>query len=86
MDKKLQRIGLDYRVHAGFYHLMFQESQPSRNEDKLGLTVIERLEATLTPLIEQGKEFLLLVTLPEALLVVSLPITLIKNIQAVSSV
>ena len=53
--RSCKRIGLNYRVHAGFYHLMFQESQPSRNEDKLGQTVIERLETTLIPLLEQGK-------------------------------
>ncbi|CAH6853561.1 Lipase [Vibrio chagasii] len=53
--RSCKRIGLNYRVHAGFYHLMFQESQPSRNEDKLGLSVIERLESVLIPLLEQGK-------------------------------
>ena len=50
-----QRIGLNYRVHAGFYHLIFQESQPSCNEDKLGQTVVERLETTLISLLEQHK-------------------------------
>ena len=34
--RSCKRIGLNYRVHAGFYHLMFQESQPSRNETNLG--------------------------------------------------
>ena len=50
-----RKLGLNYRIHAGFYHLLFQESMPSRNEDRLGLNVIQRLEATLVPFIEQGK-------------------------------
>ena len=50
-----RKLGLNYRIHAGFYHLLFQESMPSRNEDRLGLNVIQRLEATLIPFIEQGK-------------------------------
>ncbi len=48
-------LNLDYRIHAGFYYLLHQESQPSRNEDKLGSSVYERLETTLEPLIKQGK-------------------------------
>ncbi|MCV5744733.1 hypothetical protein OFN42_31495, partial [Escherichia coli] len=44
--RSCRRLGLNYRIHAGFYHLLFQESLPSRNEDRLGLSVIERLEAT----------------------------------------
>ncbi|WP_117234095.1 lipase family protein [Vibrio maerlii] len=48
-------IGLNYRIHAGFYYLLFQESQPSRNDDKLGLSVFERLESTLQPLLAKGK-------------------------------
>ncbi|HHG3543845.1 TPA: lipase [Vibrio parahaemolyticus] len=53
--RSCRRLGLNYRIHAGFYHLLFQESLPSRNEDRLGLNVIERLEATVVPLILQGK-------------------------------
>ncbi|EJG1918291.1 lipase, partial [Vibrio parahaemolyticus] len=53
--RSCRRLGLNYRIHAGFYHLLFQESLPSRNEDRLGLSVIERLEATVVPLILQGK-------------------------------
>ncbi|MDF5371965.1 lipase, partial [Vibrio parahaemolyticus] len=53
--RSCRRLGLNYRIHAGFYHLLFQESLPSRNEDRLGLTVIERLEGIVVPLILRGK-------------------------------
>ncbi|EGR0793616.1 lipase [Vibrio cholerae] len=53
--RNCRHLGLQYRIHAGFYHLLHQESQPSRNQDTLGMTVIEKLEQTLLPLIEQGK-------------------------------
>ncbi|MDE1252874.1 lipase [Vibrio aestuarianus] len=53
--RSCQHLGLPYRIHAGFYHLLHQESQPTRNEDKLGLSVIERLENFVTPLIQNGK-------------------------------
>ncbi|QFT11268.1 Lipase (class 3) (plasmid) [Vibrio sp. THAF190c] len=53
--RSCKSIGLNYRIHAGFYHLLFQESQPSRNDDTLGASVFERLETTLAPLIEKGK-------------------------------
>nr|WP_214649165.1 lipase [Vibrio anguillarum] len=53
--RSCQHLGLDYRIHAGFYHLLHQESLPTRNEDKLGLSVLQRLEAVVVPLIESGK-------------------------------
>lgn len=53
--RSCRRLGLNYRIHAGFYHLLFQESLPSRNEDRLGLSVLERLEGIVVPLILKGK-------------------------------
>ncbi|MGL6260792.1 lipase family protein [Vibrio sp. WXL210] len=53
--RSCRSLGLNYRIHAGFYYLLNQESQPSRNEDRLGASVLERLEQTLVPLVEQGK-------------------------------
>ncbi|WP_428774329.1 lipase family protein [Vibrio sp.] len=53
--RSCRSLGLPYRIHAGFYHLLCQESQPSRNEDSLGMSVIERLESAVEPLLAQGK-------------------------------
>ncbi|MDF2153430.1 lipase [Vibrio sp. CAU 1672] len=53
--RSCRQLGLNYRIHAGFYHLLCQESAPARNEDRLGLSVIERLEEAVVPLIQQGK-------------------------------
>lgn len=53
--KSLEQWRLPYRIHAGFHHLLHQESQPSYNQDSLGLSVFERLNAILVPLIKQGK-------------------------------
>ncbi len=57
--KDCRSIGLPYHIHAGLYYLLLQESQPARNEDKLGISVLERLETILLPLIEQGKRVVL---------------------------
>ncbi|WP_261817247.1 lipase family protein [Vibrio gallicus] len=48
-------LGLNYRIHAGFHHLLNQESLPSKNHDHLGATVVERLELALVPLVANGK-------------------------------
>lgn len=77
--RSCRRLGLNYRIHAGFYHLLFQESLPSRNEDRLGLTVIERLEVSLYHLFSGEKESLLLATLQVARLAVFLLTILRKN-------
>ncbi|ORT52484.1 lipase (plasmid) [Vibrio sp. qd031] len=53
--KSCKHLGLNYRIHAGFFHLLHQESVPSRNEHQLGQSVLQVLEQTLLPLIEQGK-------------------------------
>jgi predicted lipase len=50
-----ETLGLPYRIHAGYYYLITQESTPSRNEDKLGDSVLMRIKTTLVPLLEQGK-------------------------------
>lgn len=48
-------LQLPYSIHAGFYHLITQESTPSRNADQLGLSVLQRIDIALQPLIKQGK-------------------------------
>ncbi len=53
--KSCARLGLNYSIHAGFHHLLTQESQPTRNEDKLGVSVLTRLETIVLPLIDAGK-------------------------------
>ncbi|ASA58268.1 lipase family protein [Vibrio gazogenes] len=57
--KDCRPLGLPYHIHAGLYYLLQQESQPVRNEDRLGVSVLERLETILLPLIEQGKRVVL---------------------------
>ncbi|MEI8632589.1 lipase [Vibrio sp. PP-XX7] len=57
--KNCRDIGLNYSIHAGLYAILQQQSQPSRNEDKLGLTVLERLEKVIIPLIGSGKRITL---------------------------
>ncbi|SHO55445.1 lipase family protein [Vibrio quintilis] len=53
--KSCENFSLDYSIHAGMYYLLQQESLPARNEDKLGLSVMARLESILFPLIRKGK-------------------------------
>jgi predicted lipase len=53
--KSCQEYGLGYPIHAGFFHLMNQESVPSHRDDKLGQSVWDRLETLLVPLIDCGK-------------------------------
>ncbi|WP_413283281.1 lipase family protein [Vibrio sp. MA40-2] len=53
--KNCQKHQLNYSIHSGFYHLMTQESVPAHRQDNLGLTVWERLEQILEPLIIRGK-------------------------------
>jgi predicted lipase len=53
--KSCKNLGLNYRIHAGFHYLLTQESQPSHNSDKLGISVLERVEAIVLPHIENGK-------------------------------
>ncbi|EGR0049069.1 lipase [Vibrio vulnificus] len=53
--KSTRSLGLPYRIHAGFHHLLTQESQPSRNQDHLGMTVLEKLEQILLERIKEGK-------------------------------
>lgn len=48
-------LALPYKIHAGYYRLLNQESEPSRNEDSLGASVLQRLEQYLEPLILSGK-------------------------------
>lgn len=54
-QKKCHQFGLEYPIHAGFFHLIAQESMPNHKDDTLGLSVYERLTAILTPLLDQGK-------------------------------
>ncbi len=51
-----KNLELDYPVHAGYMFLIQQESLPGYNDDKLGLSVYERLLSYIVPLIEQGKK------------------------------
>lgn len=44
-----------YSIHAGYFQLLFQESCPSKNNDHLGTTVIDKLIDTLIPLITAHK-------------------------------
>ncbi|USD68079.1 lipase [Vibrio sp. SCSIO 43136] len=53
--KSAKNFGLHYAIHRGFHFLLTQESLPAHKNDQLGLTVIERTEAILKPLIEEGK-------------------------------
>lgn len=46
---------LPYAIHAGYFYLLNQESNPNKNSDHLGTTVIDKLLDVLSPLIEQGK-------------------------------
>ncbi|WP_342609765.1 lipase family protein [Vibrio tritonius] len=54
-QRSARALGLPYKIHAGFLHLMLQESRPSYNSDTLGLSVIERLQVYLAPLVAEGK-------------------------------
>jgi len=53
--KNCHAQGLNYSIHAGFYFLMTQESNPSHRNDKLGISVWGKLETILIPLIHGGK-------------------------------
>ncbi len=54
--RSMEKFALPYRIHAGFYHLLTQESAPARNDDTLGLSVFERLLDTLLPMLANGKK------------------------------
>ncbi|MDC0609458.1 lipase [Vibrio sp.] len=53
--RQCHNLGLPYSIHSGYYSLLIQESSPSRNTDHLGQSVLEKIVATLFPLIEKGK-------------------------------
>lgn len=48
-------LSLPYSIHAGYLYLLQQESVPTHNSDRLGITVFDKLIEVLTPLIESGK-------------------------------
>ncbi|BDU40180.1 putative Lipase (class 3) [Vibrio nigripulchritudo MADA3029] len=54
--KSCKNWGLNYSIHAGFHYLLEQESTPAHKKDTLGLSVMERIEAIVKPLIENDKK------------------------------
>lgn len=48
-------FGLCYRIHAGFYSILCQESQPKHTNDRLGISLFERTIEIASELIENGK-------------------------------
>lgn len=53
--KSCQEYQLPYSIHAGYHFLLRQESRPTRNNDTLGASVVDKLFETLDLLVSQGK-------------------------------
>lgn len=54
--RSCQELSLNYHIHAGYYRQIMQESMPKHTQDRLGISVYQRLIEILTPLIvEQHK-------------------------------
>ncbi len=48
-------LPLPYKIHAGFFSILSQESLPSHNDDTLGLSVFEKTMQISEELIRKGK-------------------------------
>ncbi|KJY83913.1 lipase [Vibrio galatheae] len=54
-QKDCRDYQLPYAIHAGYAYLLRQESSPTRNQDTLGISVIDKLFETLRYLVAIGK-------------------------------
>ncbi|WP_112478080.1 lipase family protein [Vibrio variabilis] len=54
-QRHCKAFGLNYRIHAGFHHILNQESQPTHKKDRLGISLFERTIEIASELIQSGK-------------------------------